>query len=140
MNLDLKIPWMSKEDKTKKTTGYEFYGIRDLWNQHNQGVVFWDTVRTNNLILNTSNISSSTSLKSSDSFIFLDATVAFTITLPTAIGIKGKSYIFIVTTGTKTLTIVTTGGQTINGAANLYLPGQYISVSVVSDGSNWFMF
>lgn len=140
MNLDLKIPWMSKEDQVKRTTGYEFYGIRDTWNQHDRGVLAWDTVKTGNLILTTSSVSSSSSIKTSDNFVFIDATNALTLTLPTAVGAQGKSYTFIVTTGNKTVTITTTASQTINGATNAYLPTQYTTMRVVSDGSNWFMY
>lgn len=49
MNLDLKIPWRSKDVETLRTTGFEFYGIRDQWNQHNQGVLYWLNVNVVNL-------------------------------------------------------------------------------------------
>lgn len=48
MKLDLKIPWQSKDEETRKNIGSEFYGIRDIWNQHNDGVVRWDNYNATN--------------------------------------------------------------------------------------------
>lgn len=59
-----------------------------------------------------------------------------TITLPTAVG---NTNLYTVTrTGTNTVTVATTGGQMINGAATATLLTQYETVSFISDNSNWY--
>ena len=42
-------------------------------------------------------------------------------------------------TSTNTVTITTEGSDTIDGQAELYLQAPYDSVTLVSDGSNWFV-
>lgn len=59
-----------------------------------------------------------------------------TITLPSAVGIKGREY-NIIRVGTSAVSIATVGGQTISGDAGLTLASQYDSVVVVSDNTNW---
>lgn len=59
-----------------------------------------------------------------------------TITLPSAVGIKGREY-NIIRVGSSSVPIATTGGQTISGDAGLTLVSQYDSVVVVSDNTNW---
>lgn len=60
-----------------------------------------------------------------------------TITLPTAVGITGREYNIINgMVGIGTVTISTTGGQTIRGDASLEMYDRG-SVVVISDGSNW---
>lgn len=58
-----------------------------------------------------------------------------TQTLPTAVGITGRHY-EIINSGTGVVTVATTGGQTINGVSTQVL-GEYQSVIVRSNGSNW---
>lgn len=60
----------------------------------------------------------------------------FTVTLPTAVTVTGKTY-NIKNSGTGVITIATTSAQTIDGGATATLKVQYVSVTVVSDGSNW---
>ena len=60
-----------------------------------------------------------------------------TITLPTAASVAGKSYI-IKNSGTGTVTVDTTSSQTIDGALTQSF-GQYTSLSVMSNGSNWII-
>jgi hypothetical protein len=60
------------------------------------------------------------------------------VTLPTAVGRSGQSY-HIKNLTTNSTTVNTTGGQTIDGAASISIVGQYTSVMLVSDGSNWFI-
>jgi hypothetical protein len=62
-----------------------------------------------------------------------------TITLPTAVGRAGTWY-NIIRTGTASVLINTTGGQTISGDVSLTLPFQYDSICVISDGTNWMRF
>jgi hypothetical protein len=66
---------------------------------------------------------------------------ARTITLPTAAGKTGRRYIIKDESGgaaTNNITIATTGGQTIDGAATLTINTNYGTNSVYSDGTNWF--
>lgn len=63
---------------------------------------------------------------------------AFTITLPTAVGISGRVYHIKKTdSSTNAVTIAGNGSETIDGATTQTLTIQYESMSVVSDGSNW---
>ena len=67
---------------------------------------------------------------------FVEATGGtFNITLPTASGIKGKSYI-IKNSGNGIITANTTGGQTIDGISTQTLTN-LASIQVTSDGTNW---
>ena len=62
-----------------------------------------------------------------------------TITLPTAVGIKGRWYIVKKMDAPGTVVVIqTTSAQTIDGAAPpLNVIGQYQSWTLVSDGANW---
>lgn len=61
-----------------------------------------------------------------------------TLTLPTAVGNTNKYE--IKRTGVNTVSIATTGGQTIDGSASpITINVQYASISVISDGANWFI-
>jgi hypothetical protein len=64
---------------------------------------------------------------------------AFTLTLPSAVGITGKQYILKRTDQTlgTMLNIATTSSQTINGVTTSTLARQYEELIVVSDGANW---
>lgn len=73
-------------------------------------------------------------LTTSDCVVKCDGT--FTITLPTAVGAAGTLYV-VNNIGFGTITVATTSSQTINGELTQLVEGQYSSMSVVSDGSNW---
>jgi hypothetical protein len=61
-----------------------------------------------------------------------------TITLPTAIGIKGRIYIIKRSeSSTETITIATTALQSIDGQQNIYLTQAKEAISLISDGSTW---
>jgi hypothetical protein len=60
----------------------------------------------------------------------------FTVTLPTAVGRAGKIF-KVKNTGAGVITLATTGGQTIDGAATYPLSVQNFAVTVESDGANW---
>lgn len=74
-----------------------------------------------------------------DEVLICDTTsAAFTLTLPTAVGNTGKSFwIHKIGTAANDLTIDPNGSQTIDGQTTMLLSGQYRSVQIVSDGSNW---
>jgi hypothetical protein len=57
------------------------------------------------------------------------------ITLPTAVG--NESRYTIKNTGASSVTIATTGGQTIDGSASVVLSVANTSLDLVSDNANW---
>lgn len=64
--------------------------------------------------------------------------ISKTITLPTALGIKGRIYtIKRSDTSTASITIATTALQSIDGALNMVLTQPKEAISIISDGSNW---
>ena len=75
----------------------------------------------------------------SDSVLTADTTsAAFTMTVPTAVGIAGKKFTFKKINSTaNALTIATTSSQTIDGATTFELMNQWSSVTIMSDGANW---
>ena len=62
----------------------------------------------------------------------------FTVTLPTAVGATGQEYI-IRNGGAGTITIACNGAETINGAATLAMATQYMTYTLMSDGSGWMV-
>jgi hypothetical protein len=65
---------------------------------------------------------------------------AITITLPTAVGIAGQTFIVRrVNSGANAVTVDGDGSETINGAATYSLTAQYQSVSIMSDGAGWMV-
>jgi hypothetical protein len=116
------------------------------WNDHNDGTRLWDNVNT--FALNAQGISASIVSKtaaytatSTDVVILVDSTAGtVTVTLPTAVNIKGVWYFIKDWKGqsaTNNITIATTAGQTIDGGATKVLNVAYVSYMVVSDGANW---
>ena len=71
--------------------------------------------------------------------ILCDATsAAFTVTLPTAVGIEGREFTIVKTdSSVNAVTVDGNGSETINGATTKALSSQWDKVTVVSDGSNW---
>lgn len=64
---------------------------------------------------------------------------AFTLTLPSAVGLTGRQFLIKRTDQTlgTLLNIATTSSQTINGSTTTTLATQYEELLVISDGSNW---
>ncbi len=76
----------------------------------------------------------------SDNILVFTGTAATTLTLPTAVGIAGRSYQIknASTTGpTPVVTIATTAAQTIDALTSWTLNEIYQTVTVVSNGTNW---
>lgn len=68
---------------------------------------------------------------------FIDCTSGtFTVTLPTAVGIKGKRYT-VKNSGAGIITLATTSGQTIDDVTTKTLSTQWSNYQVVSDDFNW---
>jgi hypothetical protein len=64
----------------------------------------------------------------------------FTVTLPTAVGISGRMIsVKNVTSSVTAITIATTGGQTIDGAATVTINTGFDSLFFASDGANWLL-
>ena len=69
---------------------------------------------------------------------FVEATSGtFTVSLPTAVGIKGQIY-QIKNSGAGDITVDPNGGQTIDGNNTVEL-GPKESLYIVSDGANWLI-
>jgi hypothetical protein len=65
---------------------------------------------------------------------------AFNVTLPSAIGRQGRIFTVKKTDSSgNAVTISTTGGQTIDGAASVSLGAQFSSRMLMSDGANWLV-
>ncbi len=65
---------------------------------------------------------------------------AFSITLPTAVGIAGTRYTIRKSDGGgNAITIDGSGAETINGSATVALSAQYNYRTIVSDGTNWIV-
>jgi hypothetical protein len=65
---------------------------------------------------------------------------AFSITLPTAVGITGKTYtVKKIDSSANAVTVATTSSQTIDGTTTKPLARQYDAIAVQSDGSNWMI-
>jgi hypothetical protein len=67
------------------------------------------------------------------------ASGGFTVTLPTASGNTNQYTIKKIDSSTNIVTLATTSSQTIDGGSTAQIKVQYASISVVSDGSNWFV-
>ncbi len=77
-----------------------------------------------------------------ESVILVDpnSIASFTVTLPTAVGVNGKTYTIKQTSsGTNVVTIATTSSQTIDGLASgvFKIGQQFDSMTVMSDNTNW---
>lgn len=63
-----------------------------------------------------------------------------TVTLPAVAGTADRVYVIKkISANTYKTTLATTGAETIDGAADYEINYQYESVTVISDGSNWFI-
>jgi len=85
--------------------------------------------------------SAATSAPSAGDFVLISID-AHTCTLPTAVGITGKTIgtLQVITpAGATSITIDTTGVETINGAADVKLASRYDKYIFMSDGANWLI-
>lgn len=63
----------------------------------------------------------------------------FTVNLPTAVGITGKSF-KIKNSGAGTVTLDANSTETIDGSTTVAMGTQYQALELVSDGANWVIF
>lgn len=87
-----------------------------------------------------STITTTYSVLDTDTVLLLDATTAsFTVTLPAASTQTGKPFVLkLISSGQKKVGITSVSG-TIDGDSTYYLSKRYQSVTVISDGTNWFI-
>lgn len=78
-------------------------------------------------------------LTTADDIVLADTSSNFALTLPTAVGNTGKVFYIKKIAAANILTIDTTGGQTIDGAATVAVTTQWTSYTLVSDGANWLV-
>lgn len=74
--------------------------------------------------------------------IIVNNAAAATIALPSAVGIAGREYRIkkvSATGGGRTVDIDPNGAETVDGVATFTLVSQYESVTIVSDGANWWI-
>lgn len=64
---------------------------------------------------------------------------SFTVTLPTAVGSTRAYSVKKTDSSANTVTLATTSSQTVDGGLTAVLRVQYESITVVSDGANWFI-
>jgi hypothetical protein len=78
-------------------------------------------------------------ITTSDSTVLCDATsAAFTVTLPTAVSVSGKTYVVKkIDSSANAITIATTSSQTIDTISTQTLGIQNAWLVMQSDGSNW---
>ncbi len=78
---------------------------------------------------------------STDAVIPVDTTSnAVTINLPTAVGIKGRTYFIVKTdSGPNAVTVDGNSTETIGGATTAVLKQKGRFIVIVSDGTNWFL-
>jgi trimeric autotransporter adhesin len=78
---------------------------------------------------------------SSDETILGNASTGnITITMPTAVGITGKTYIIKkVDSSANVVIVATTSSQTIDGIVTRNIVNQYDSMQIQTDGANWFI-
>lgn len=82
----------------------------------------------------------STTATATDNLLVFTGTTAATLTLPTAVGCDGRTYMVknASTTGpTPVLTITTTSSQTIDAATSWTLTSAYETITIISNGANW---
>ena len=102
------------------------------------GVGTWATVAGSSSVSVVTVTGAYTAL-TTDSIILGNATTAsFSILLPTAVGVAGKTYTIKKLDATvNTITLTTTSAQTIDGGTTAVMRMQYLSLTLVSDGANW---
>lgn len=76
-----------------------------------------------------------------DRMLLVDSNAAaFSVTLPPVSEAVGHMYrIKRTNTSLNQITVITPGAETLDGKADFLLDKQWDSVTVVSDGSNWFI-
>ncbi|MFM9793305.1 right-handed parallel beta-helix repeat-containing protein [Streptomyces turgidiscabies] len=107
----------------------------------NLGLVASPTIADSDITKSISTKTAAYTLTTADSIVTGNATGgAFSLTLPTAVGIAGRSYTLKkIDASGNAVTVATTSSQTIDASTTYSLAAQYKYVTVVSDGANWLI-
>ena len=87
-----------------------------------------------NAIENTTTSIGITYVEGENTTVFCNG-AGITITLPTAVG--NRNYYTVINEGTSTVTVAFTGGQTCLGSSTVTLPIQNMSLTFISNNTNW---
>lgn len=92
-------------------------------------------------VLNVTTITSSTTLTDSQTVVLCDATAGpITVTLPKTAGRDGRSYYIKKIDGTgNAVTVDGDGTETIDDSSTKVITSQYDAVTIVSDGTEWWI-
>ena len=86
------------------------------------------------------NVSSDFSMSSDSDVVFLDtSSSSLNVYLPTAIGQGGKELTIKLKSGSNSGVLIASGSQTVDGQAQFPLRHTLVSVTLISDNSNWFL-
>jgi hypothetical protein len=103
----------------------------------------WQTAVTNGLAVGvqTVNIPTATALNAGRGVTLCDCTTTpITVPMPAAATLTGQMlWIKKIDSTSNAVTIDGNGSETIDGAASITLTSQYQSITLVSDGTNWFI-
>ena len=86
---------------------------------------------------NLQSLSSNYSITANDRGKIFLVNSASTLTLPDASSVGSGFFLTVKQNGGNTVSILPSGGDTIDGGSNVNLTGKYASAQLVSDGSNW---
>ena len=102
---------------------------------------FDGTVTTDGLIVNTVAKSGAYTMTADDSFVACDASGgAFTITLPAAASHTGRVYhIKKIDSSASAVTVDGNGSETIDGGLTALIATQYECISIISNGTVWWV-
>lgn len=129
-------------DPSSPTEGMVFYSdgtprAEGLWQYQNSDWVAISATGSKNV---TTETSAYTATASDDVILCDDTSASFTVTLPTAVGIIGKEYTFIkINSSSNEVTIDGDGSETINGNTTTTINTQYEKLTIISDGTNWYI-
>lgn len=83
-------------------------------------------------------VTTATTVVDSDDLILVDTTSgSVTVTLPSAVGRRGRKFACKKLIAANTMTLAGAGSETIDGAATVGITTQYAARTVQSDGINW---
>ena len=125
-------------NSTNQDLWQEFSNIRNWANNQDFGSNPWDRLSVQGAVTFPVNTITAAYTLGDRDFLVIANTASgdFTVTLPSAVTMRGRYYV-IMNTGANAATIATTGGQTINGNSTVSLPFAYTGLQFFSDGSNW---
>lgn len=125
----------ARDGLTNKTVGDTVFNKQTLQTEVYDGAK-WLPGRTGQYV--TTSAASYSALVSDENIVVDASGGAKTVTLPTAVGVTGKRYnIKKADSSNNTVTVATTSSQTIDGSTTQVFDVQNVSLSVVSNGSNW---